>query len=186
MDNAQEKKETACVISSVGMTDFMGSVPNKSGASETKGTPYLRLPPSKQRKAVNFWARKSALRALPGHCARCGAPYPGPLKNCDRCRASQKAYKDIMRRKKLCAMTPRDALALVEALARRVASLEIAVARLQLDGRESYKRGFRVGFAKGRNNLTRNIEALRGQHAAHRAGEQTSRAELAALNHAFG
>lgn len=171
----------------VGMVLQDDSVPLKVGRAESRGGGKLfdTLPEKAKRKAVSFWARKSVLRKLPGHCPRCGHPHAGPLKNCDACRAGQKAHKAIMRRRKLAAMTPRDALALIEALTRRVASLEIAVATLQLGNREKYKCGYQKGFAKGRNALARNIEGLRGEHAEHRRGEQTSREELGRLNHAY-
>ena len=122
---------------------------------------------------------------MPFHCARCGAPHIGPLKNCDGCRASQKAWKDARRRERLTAATPRDTLLLIEALTRRIGSLEIAVARLQLDGKDAYNRGYRAGFGKGRNGLARNLEWLLGRFAAHRDGEQTSLEELATVCHAY-
>ena len=129
-------------------------------------------------RAHRFWAKQKADAKLPGHCCRCGKE--SVERTCPRCK---QYYKDVRLRKAMSdAFSPQS----VRALLRRVASLELAVSRLQLSGRSAYKRGYSAGHENTQRRLRYRLEGLRGEHSAHRVGCKTSYEELAQLNHAYG
>jgi hypothetical protein len=71
-------------------------------------------------------------------------------------------------------------------LKRRVASLETAIARLQLLNKESWKRGWDTGFRRGKGQRARNFDAVCGKYDSFKRGCVTSKEELKHLNHAYG
>jgi hypothetical protein len=74
-----------------------------------------------------FHAKIAALRKLPGNCGRCGKPNATDYNHCDKCRAYQKRYRTAKRLRGVD-VTPLT----VAQLVRRVQTLEMAVARLEL------------------------------------------------------
>jgi hypothetical protein len=72
------------------------------------------------------------------------------------------------------------------ALLRRVGSLEIAVANLQLRQGAAYRRGYDAGQRNRRVRLARRIEGLRGEHSAHLRGCAMGKEDKAALCHWAG
>ena len=129
-------------------------------------------------KAKAFWARQAEARRQPGHCGRCGKP--SETRTCPACREWHRAHKASK-----LSMPAALAVPTLHALLRRVGSLEIAVARLQLDGKTAYRRGWDKGFDKGRGVRARNYEGLRGEHSKHMAGCVVSGEELGRLHHAY-
>ena len=154
----------------------VGTVPLKGGRdSESKG-PSCR--PSLD-KARAFWARQAEARRKPGHCGRCGKP--SETRTCPACREWHRANKAAKR-----AMPAAVAVPTLEALLRRVGSLEIAVANLQLRQRTAYQRGYDAGQRNRRQRLARRIEGLRGEHSAHLRGCAMGKEDKAALCHWAG
>ena len=129
-------------------------------------------------KARTFWARQQATRKQPGNCGRCGKP--SKTRTCTACRAWHRQNKAAKH-----AIPATVAVPTLTALLRRVGSLEIAVANLQLRQGIAYRRGYDAGQRNRRMRLARRVEGLRGEHSAHMAGCKTSRQELASLCHAF-
>ena len=138
--------------------------------------------PERQAKARAFWQRLYARRHQPGHCTRCGRPWTGPTKTCDHCRDYHSRNNAEKRNTRLTLPEVRDQFAMI---LRRVASLEISVARLQTSGREAYQRGYRIGNRHGAQGRARAYEGLRGEHAEHRRGEKASVEELSQLDHGY-
>jgi len=138
----------------------------------------------KLEKARLFWTRINALRRSFGHCNRCGRPWIGKTQQCDHCREYHKQYKPV-KIEKLKRGQWKAAMAMIEPLTKRVASLEIAVARFQLQGRDAYQRGWRMGFRKGANHRADNYDALRGKYDGFKAGCKTSKEELKQISHAY-
>jgi hypothetical protein len=120
-------------------------------------------------KAREFHARIAAARKLPGNCGRCGKPNANGHRQCDRCRAYSKKYKLAQSQEPVTV----DVKALRH-LTARVASLELSVARLQLDARTAYKRGYRTG---------QRIEQKRRDCYE---PPNITKAELSTMNHAYG
>ena len=133
-------------------------------------------------KARAFWSQQNKARHTPGHCTRCGKPHDGPRRQCDFCK---KYYQALRAKKRSAPMELPEARTTLIALERRVASLENAVARLQLDGKKAYSRGYTRGLSKGRGIRARNHEGLMGEHSAHKEGCVTSFEELSQLNHEY-
>ena len=118
------------------------------------------LKPEERVRASVFWQKINALRKIPGHCSRCGKVHTGEFKRCDKCRNWQKGYKSREYNRVLGMMFVEKGKTL-EALARRVGSLEIAVARLQLDGKLAYQRGYRQAELKRKRMIESNKRNLR-------------------------
>lgn len=80
-------------------------------------------------KARDFHARIAAARKQHGNCGRCGKLNPTPdYKQCPRCRAYSKTYKAAQ------AKAPRSIVTLdVNALMRRVCSLEMRLAKVEVE-----------------------------------------------------
>ena len=131
-------------------------------------------------KAVSFWARKQAGRKLPGHCSGCGALWPGPSKQCDRCHEKGQRRRDGLKAVPAVVAYPmlRDAL-------KRIGILEHRLTVLCLKSRVAYKAGYDKGFRRGRGQRARNHEGLRGEHSEHRANCKTSLEELQTLSHRY-
>jgi hypothetical protein len=146
----------------------------------SKGRPYRSLSRKQQQKALQYWTRINKARRTPGHCARCGRPHAGPLRQCDTCREYHRKHKAEKR-----VLPVKLAVPTLEALLRRVASLETAVARLQLSKQATWKNGYDAGHRRGRGIRARNHEGLCGEHSAHMAGCVVSAEELRAMNHAY-
>lgn len=91
-------------------------------------------------KAKAFWERKKVLREQNGNCSRCAKPNISNGKTCEKCRDYQKRYKESLRVKPVTVDNN-----LLDTLTRRVASLEMAIARLQGYGAARYKDGYRAG-----------------------------------------
>ena len=83
----------------------------------------------RQRKSQAFFAKQDERRKAPGNCGRCGKPNADKTRKvCARCRELNSAcYR--RRAEKLSVNET------IRALAKRVASLELSVARLQLNDR---------------------------------------------------
>lgn len=107
------------------------------------------------------------LRRDPNNCGRCGKPNNNGHRQCDNCLAYQKRYKAAKKTKPITAVGND-----LDALLRRVASLEISVARLQLDKRDTYKRGYRTGQAHERKVRFAELPEISVQ-------------ELSTINHAY-
>ena len=153
----------------------VGTVPLKGGRdSESKG-PSCRPTLDKARA---FWARQAEARRQPGHCGRCGKP--SETRTCPACREWHRANKAAKR-----AIPATVAVPTLEALLRRVGSLEIAVANLQLRQGEAYRRGYASGKRNRRLRLARRVEGLRGEHSEHRRRCVVSAEELGQLCHAY-
>jgi hypothetical protein len=129
--------------------------------------PRMAQPQRKQKKAESFWARKLALRNTPGNCVKCGHKNDDlSRKTCPRCRAALKARRQKYLRQTVPVATMQD-------MERRIASLEISVARLQLLNGSTYERGYRAGRT--------HKEQLRYADAYPPITKQ----ELATMNHAY-
>jgi hypothetical protein len=129
-------------------------------------------------KARAFWERQAASRRQPGHCGRCGKP--SETRTCPACREWHRANKAAKK-----AMPATVAVPTLAALLRRVGSMEIAVANLQLRQGEAYRRGYNAGQRNRRLRLARRVEGLRGEHSEHRRGCVVSAEELGQLCHAY-
>ena len=142
-------------------------------------------------KAQSFFQKINARRRIPGHCIRCGHVLTAadvrtrdglPAKRCNHCKIYHAQYKKKQLEKPLTIANLQPMLA---AMTRRIGSLEIAVARLQLDGRTAYTRGWQKGYARGQRERAHNFEGICGEHAMHKIGCKTSLAELASISHVF-
>lgn len=124
-------------------------------------------PPGEQSlsKKSAFHARLSALRKTPGHCGRCGKA--STEKQCAKCRAYHARHRAA---KRVMPVTVDSAH--LAAIVRRTASLELAVARLQLAARDAFKRGYRSGQRCERKARFADPEEISAQ-------------ELATMNHAY-
>ena len=114
-------------------------------------------------KARAFWSRQAEARRKPKHCGRCGKP--SETRTCSACREWHRANKAAKN-----AMPATVAVPTLAALLRRVGSLEIAVANLQLRQGEAYRRGYDAGQRNRRMRLARRVEGLMGEHSEHRRG----------------
>ena len=106
-------------------------------------------------------------RRQPGHCGRCGQLNPNGLRTCDPCLDYQRCYKAGLKRKPVAVDS-----VILDALTRRVASLELSVARLQVQARSEYKRGYRTGAAHERKARYIDFPTITKQ-------------ELSTMNHAY-
>lgn len=120
-------------------------------------------------KARDFHARIAAARKLPGNCGRCAKPNANGHRQCDRCRAYSKKYKLAQSQEPVTV----DAGTLRH-LTARVASLEHELARMQVDARAQYKKGYRTGAAHERKRR----DAYQPP--------SISLQELSTINHAYG
>jgi hypothetical protein len=183
MENVNENKS---VNGLVGMTD-QENVPKFEGVYILR--PLRRslnsYPQAVQEKIQKLRDRKALLRKMQGHCSRCGKPHAGKFRRCDKCRAWQKRYKQRIALNKKAKLFIENGNKLVP-LERRIASLEIAVARLQLDAQTAYKRGYRKGLKTGQGKIETNRRVLR-----YEVGNEfmkmckTSHEELRTLCHAY-
>jgi hypothetical protein len=119
-------------------------------------------------KAEAHWKRKVALRNAPGRCGRCAAPWTGPTRHCDHCRDYQRQRKAKLKVKLV--VTSQTVL---DDLAKRVASLEHELARMQVAGRAQYRRGYGAG---------QRIELKRRERIEL---PTITKQELATMNHAY-
>jgi hypothetical protein len=119
-----ELKTNNRAASALSVDGFSVGVSAKKGRAETKEQGGETLPA----KARAFHARIAALRKQPGNCGRCGKPNANGLKQCDRCRAYMKAYKEAVAKK------PRSIATFdANALMRRVVSLEMRLAKVECE-----------------------------------------------------
>jgi hypothetical protein len=156
----------------------MGACQEKGRA--TKGQSCGPESPQRRAKAEAYWRNLNQRRKAPGHCGRCGRPWTGLSRQCDRCHDYGKRKRQARKVKPVTVDT-----AALEALTRRIGFLEIAFARLQIANATAYRRGWDKGHRRGRGQRARNYEGLCGEHSEHRADCKTSRAELAQLCHAY-
>lgn len=70
-------------------------------------------------------------------------------------------------------------------LLRRIESLELAVANMQIRNREQYCKGYEKGRKLVKQRLQRRIDTLRGEGSAHRKNTKASFEELATLSHVY-
>jgi hypothetical protein len=127
------------------------------------------VPSRRQRKTENFFARVLAKRNTPGNCVKCGHKNDDlSRKTCPKCLAALKARRQKYLRQTVPVATMQD-------MERRIASLEISVARLQLLNGSAYERGYRAGQKK------RTRESLRYLNSYPTITKQ----ELATMNHAY-
>jgi len=140
------------------------------GITETIGTESARadslhsvVVPSE--KSKTFFAKLLARRQTPGNCVRCGHKNPQPKhKTCPRC-------LDAVRRRKKNNQPPQE----IAGMLRRIASLEYAVANLQLTANNRYQKGYAAGKKS----------ALKPHRKYFDAYQRISKQELATMNHAY-
>lgn len=132
-----------------------------------------------------------AQRKLPGHCSLCGRPNNDEFRTCERCRVKRRTARKN-RREKIAAMARAlknvnllHTIVIEKKLLKRLESLELAVANLQLRNREQYCKGYEMGRKLVRKRLQRRIDALRGDGSAHRKNAKTSFEELTTLSHVY-
>ena len=129
------------------------------------GSLHAEVVPSKSTKSKDFFARLLARRQTPGNCVRCGHNNPEPkYKTCPRC------LEAVARRKK-SKQPPQE----IAGMLRRIASLEYAVANLQLHGNRRYANGYNAGLRKANKKAARYLEAY----------PSITRQELSTMNHAY-
>lgn len=146
-----------------------------------------------------YFAQLHAQRKLPGHCGRCGNLADDPLfKTCSKCRAKIKQFAHKKKNRMaviLRANAQRTELTvavrhlqdkvitntaavkrLMQAYDRRIASLEMAVARFQVtkdrNYHSEYGKGFRTGARIERKSSIRELPVITPQ-------------ELSTMNHAY-
>lgn len=118
-------------------------------------------------KSQKFWERKAELRKQPGNCVRCGHANPDAShKTCPRCRE-----QIASRRQKYLRQTVK--VETLVSLRRRIESLEMAVAQLQLDGGKRYQNGYSAG---------KKAAAKRDYFGIY---PTITKQELATMNHAY-
>lgn len=117
-------------------------------------------------KARKFWAEKAQKRKQPGLCGRCAKPNANGFRQCDSCREYAAKYRG--RDKSGPRIVPMEHL---NAMVRRIASLEIAVATLQLDRKNKYRQGYNAAMRIMKNNA--------------RADDGVSFDDLAAMSHRY-
>lgn len=140
------------------------------GITETIGTESARadslhsvVAPSEKSKA--FFARLLARRQTPGNCVRCGHKNPQPkYKTCPRCLAA------VERRKKEAKPTVE-----THAVVKRIESLEMAVANLQLSHAKIYNRAYHAGKRA----------AMKPHRKYFDAYPKISKQELSTMNHSY-
>lgn len=103
---------------------------------------------------------KNENRKLPGHCTRCGKAHKGEYKRCDICRSWQKRYRDrkTLNHKAQLFMSK---LPQLDAIEKRIQSLEISVARLQLDKHIAYNQGYRAGVRREKRKIVSQKRVMR-------------------------
>ena len=124
----------------------------------------------RQRKSMAFFAALQARRQTPGNCRRCGKPHPDKTRKiCAKCRVHHNEY---YRRKTQAAQ----GVNIVE-LQRRVASLEHELARMLIDRRATYAKGYHAGktWKRTASLQMRNLEAY----------PTITKQELSTMNHAY-
>jgi hypothetical protein len=96
-------------------------------------------------KAQAHWARKTEQRKQLGNCGRCGQPNPDKThKHCAKCREYGQRYRAGKEGK--ATLIHDRYLAKLE---HRIASLEHELARMQVNARLIYKRGYTTGRTTG-------------------------------------
>ena len=124
----------------------------------------------RKRKAMAFFAKLQQRRQIPGNCRRCGKHHPDKSKKiCAKCRAHHNEY---YRRKAQAAQ----GVNIVE-LQRRVASLENELARMLIDRRAAYAKGYTAG--------TRRKAKAQADNRYFDAYPTISAQELSTMNHAY-
>ena len=116
-------------------------------------------------KSQHFFARVLARRQTPGNCVRCGHKNPEPKhKTCPRC-------LEAVRRRKKNNQPP----AQIAGMLRRIASLEYAVANLQLTANGRYQKGYAAGKKAALKPHRKYLDAY----------PRISKQELSTMNHAY-
>lgn len=131
-------------------------------------------------KSKAFFARIIARRNAPGNCIRCGHNNSQPNhKTCPRCLASVRLRR-LSALQKQCEPKRAD----IEAMQRRISSLETSVANLQISHNNIYQRAFRAGkksIIEAAKREVERIEAGRYEDAMPLISKQ----ELSTMNHAY-
>ena len=129
------------------------------------GSLHADVVPSESQKSKDFFARLLVRRQTPGNCVRCGHKNPEPkYKTCPRCLAA------VSRRKKN--NQPPEQIA---GMLRRIASLEYAVANLQLTANGRYQKGYAAGKKAALKPCRKYFDAY----------PPISKQELSTMNHAY-
>lgn len=100
-------------------------------------------------KALIFWAKKAELRKDLTRCGRCTKINENGFRTCDKCRD----YSKMVREKRKVVPVTVDQNRM-DSLTRRIASMELAIANLQLTGRNKYKKGYAKGILKIKKSET--------------------------------
>lgn len=169
-----ETINNACAASALSGLASAGSVPEHVGRASAVTKPRdggNSLPA----QARAYHAKIAALRKQPGNCGRCGKPNTNGHKRCDRCRAYEKQYKTAKRLQGVD-VTPLT----VAQLVRRVQTLEMAVARLEL------WREYKGHLVRKVTRKSAAIQQERRKAAARLdAMPRITEQELATMNHAY-
>lgn len=183
MKNENENKSVFGLAEMIGLKD----VP-KEGVNilRTSGRPFASYPEKTQQRLKALHAQREILRHTSGHCCRCGSSWKGETKQCPKCLKYHENRRKKKRLEKQVILFAENGKKLVP-LERRIMSLEIAVARLQLTMQDAYKRGYKAAEQRINKKTESNRRVLRYEVGNEFAkGCQTSAEELRMLNHAFG
>lgn len=160
----------------ISQVDIQESASNAEARRKGDSLRCLVVPTS---KSQDFFARLLVRRQTLGNCVRCGHKNPQPKhKTCPRCLAA------VARRKKAAAEKP---TVETRALVRRVESLELAIANLQLAHAKIYGRAYRAGqksIRKAVKSAAREVERLDALRYAD-AHPNITKQELSNINHAY-
>ena len=158
--NHQTNQPNRASVSVLCLESLPSSVP------EIQGTCLTAPGGQSLSKKEAYHARLKVLRAMPGRCRRCARE--SALRTCGKCADYFARYRASKRSVPITVET-----AQLDALTRRVASLEHAVALLQAKARDAFQRGYRSG--------------QRGERKARFAeSPEISFQELSTMNHAYG
>lgn len=161
--NNQQQSTNRESVSDLCLDSFPPSVPEKQG---TCLPAHGEQSPSKKEA---FHAGLSALRKDPARCCRCAKL--SSIRFCADCRTAQARRRDLKAARPVV-MKPAE----VAAILRRVASLEDAVARLQLAAHSAHRRGYGAGYRTG---------ARHERKVRFAESPEISTQELATINHAY-
>lgn len=118
-------------------------------------------------KSEDFFARLLKRRQTPGNCVRCGRKNEQPKhKTCPRC------LESVRLRKRASAEKP---TVTTRAIERRLESIEMVLAHLQLSHAKIYERAYNAGRRSGQRPQRKYFDAY----------PSITKQELAQINHAY-
>jgi len=171
--NHNNQRNADCDDSALLGMAFEGSVPTLGRAVTGGSEKSYNIKSGKAlAKAKAYWARKMISRKTPGNCTRCGKVNSSKTLHCPACLAYQAKWRESRRGKPVVVET-----GTLDALARRISSLEHELASMQLNARliriRAWNRAYKIGQRHERKQRER-IEL-----------PVMSRQEAATLNHAY-